>query len=85
MFGKKKKRISDLRQACLCAKLALDEASGKSHIAKSEVWSIAQDIKSVDEALYKRLLEVAVEMERASNTISCARGELHFVCGLTNE
>lgn len=85
MFGKKKQRISDLRRACISAKLVLDEASTKSLFARSEVLSIAQDIKSVDEELYKRLLEAGVAMDSASNSISSARGELHFAGILTNE
>ena len=83
MFGKKKQRISDLRTTCIRAKLVLDEVSTKSLFARSEVLSIAQDLKSVDEELYKKLLEVATTMDSASNSISSARGELHFVEILT--
>ena len=85
MFGKKKQRISDLRTACISAKLVLDEASTKSLFARSEVLSIAQDIKSVDENLYKRLLTASIEIDHTSDLIARAWATLAVASGSTDE
>ena len=85
MFGKKKKRIDDLCQACVCANLELDEASERYIVARSEVLSIAHDIEFVDEKLYKRLITVSIEIDHTSDLIAKAWANLAIASGSTDD